>query len=1047
MSGDIVTVESMAARFVMTDDTARLSVPAPLDPSQRAVLSLSDGECAVVIGAPGTGKTTTLSEALAERVIDRGQTPAELIALAASRASATTLRDRLALRIGVPTPGPLARTVTSLAFQICGDEARRNRSEPPHLLTGPEQDRIIAELLHGHIEDDTGPSWPHHLGSAVRSLRGFRSELRELAARLLERGLRPADLRQLGRAHSREEWQATADFLDEYYAVLDTYRPGFVDAAELVVAAAAAVTEGADLGHLRTVFVDDLHEATPAALELLGAFARRGIAVIGFGDPDIAATTFRDAQASALGRFDSVVGVKATRFVLSTAHRHTPALRWLTCRVTERIGTAAAGAQRAAEPGRPAPLSDECDEVCAVHVPSASEQMALLARVLRERHLLQSIPFSDMVVIVRSGEQIPWVTRSLTAADVPTRTGVARRALRDDIAARQLTTLVGVIVGALPLTPEVATTLLRGPFGGLDPVSLRRLRLALRHEELAGGGARGADELVCEALESPARLVTIDSLFGRRARRLSETLAAGRHSAESGATVEELLWLVWQRSGLADQWGTQSFGTGVVADEANQHLDAVVALFTAARRFVERAPENPVSDFVIDVLAAELPEDTLAAHYASDAVLVCTPSSVIGAEFRVVAVAGMQEGVWPNRRLRGSLLHANDLDTLLEGRSLSSDDARAEVLSDELRMFALAVSRARECVIVLCTDSDEEQPSPFMTFAGDGARLDVQAHLTPLSLRGLVGHLRRELVATGSVDAARALARLAHEGVDGADPAQWYGVAQPSTLEPLVDLDDPAAQVRVSPSKLETFEKSPMVWFIDSITSSSGTLASGLGTLVHAVMEEASTSNRTDIASLWNGIEQRWSELHFDAPWCEERERRHARTLIAGLSEYLRDFRDSGGHVLSSEGSFQVTVGPALLVGTIDRVELTDEGTVVIVDLKTGKTGWSPAEVADHAQLGAYQLALDAGAIESAQNYPAGGAKLVFVSSGVRSRGYREVFREPFDEEERHRMVTRVINAAHGMAKERFVTVCDLDERDPGNSYRYRLHVVPAVSE
>ena len=82
----------------------------------------------------------------------------------ASRTAATRLRDRIALRIEVPTNGPLARTATSLAFQLVGERARSPGEEPPRLLTGGEQDQIIAELLDGHLEDGTGPHWPEPLG-------------------------------------------------------------------------------------------------------------------------------------------------------------------------------------------------------------------------------------------------------------------------------------------------------------------------------------------------------------------------------------------------------------------------------------------------------------------------------------------------------------------------------------------------------------------------------------------------------------------------------------------------------------------------------------------------------------------------------------------------------------------------------------------------------------------------------------------------------------------------------------------------------------------
>src|SRR5690606_20564201 len=159
------------------------------------------------------------------------------------------------------------------------------------------------------------------------------------------------------------------------------------------------------------------------------------------------------------------------------------------------------------------------------------------------------------------------VARALALAEVPTRTAAGRRALRDDAAARALLTVVDVGSGRTALDAELATALLLGPFGGLDRLTLRRLRLALRAEELAGEGNRLADELLVESLLAPGRLVTIDHRVARRADRLAQTLAAVRALAEQDGTIEELLWLAWDRSGLAREWHAQALGTGIAAAE------------------------------------------------------------------------------------------------------------------------------------------------------------------------------------------------------------------------------------------------------------------------------------------------------------------------------------------------------------------------------------------------------------------------------------------------------------------------------------------------
>src|SRR5690606_37569000 len=155
---------------------------------------------------------------------------------------------------------------------------------------------------------------------------------------------------------------------------------------------------------------------------------------------------------------------------------------------------------------------------------TAAREWASVARQLRERHVLDGVPWNELAVIVRSGANVPAVTRALALAEVPTRSSSGGRALRDDGAARALLAVVEAGIGRVDLTAAIATDLLLGPFGGLDRIGLRRLRLALRTEELAGGGARTADELLVEALADPDRFATIEHRAASTATRLATTL-------------------------------------------------------------------------------------------------------------------------------------------------------------------------------------------------------------------------------------------------------------------------------------------------------------------------------------------------------------------------------------------------------------------------------------------------------------------------------------------------------------------------------------------
>lgn len=1119
---------------------------AVLDPAQLAVLDLAEGVSAAVVGAPGSGKTTTLVELVADRVLNRGFSPSEVLVLVPTRTGATALRDRLALRLGIPTNGPLARSANSIAFQLVqGAETQAGRPSPT-LLTGGEQDQIIAELLQGHLEEGTGPDWPASLGADVRRLRGFRTELRDLMMRAVEYGVTPARLAALGRAHGRPEWAAAAEFVAGYEEAKDQSRPGQFDSTELaqfaaaVVRGAAAGPAGAatlgTLAGLRLLILDDAQEVTQATLTLLAEFAARGVAIVFFGDPDISTGSFHGAHPDALGRLGVYLagptGIASAQvqaqnqlqaqgraqaptaptLYLDTVYRHGPALRAIVGEISSRIGAAAAGPQRA---GIAAPASLEVgpagassadavspdavsdgpvpdDAVQTVVVASPADQLSVIARRLRERHVLGRVPWSRMAVIVRTGSLVPALSKGLAALEVPTQVATAQTALRDEYAVRAFILALEVTLGRRPLHAQAAVELLRGPLGGLDPITLRRLRAALRLLDLADADAdtdstlegltqgpavpapaRTPDELLVAALTVPGTLDRIDNRTARRAAACGASLAAASVEYAAGATIEELLWGLWTRSGLATTWFEQAQGTGIGADEANHNLDAVVALFSAAQRFVERTPAAPPLLFLEHLVDTDVPEDTLAPRSIGDAVTVSTGSGTIGQEFDIVVLAGVQENVWPDLRIRGSLLGAGDLALAAVGDAPAAGAAdggaaRLAVLHDELRMFAQAASRARRELLVTAISNDDNQPSVFLRMlpAPDAVPLGR----FPLSLRGMVGRLRREV--TGAVGAAQragtstggpgasvslraleeaaTLARLAAEGVAGADPTQWYGLSEPSTVERLNDPDLGDEKMRVSPSKMASFEACPLHWLIGQIGGGNTNTAANLGTIIHKAMEDT-PPNRPEARTpdaLWAAVEARWGELVFDTDWQSQVQKVEARALTDRLAAYLGDFERSGGELLSAEGHFTLDVNGAVLSGTIDRVERLADGRAVIVDLKTGKgdpTG--DKGVVDHPQLGAYQLAFADGVIAGVDpGMDLAGARLVIVSSGTQKQNYRNPTQDVFTPEELEAFRTRVGDDAMLMGGAVFHAEIANHCLDPRSFGACRIHIIKQVS-
>lgn len=1129
------------------------------DAAQHAVLTLPVDASGVVIGAPGTGKTTTLL-ARAERMLASGEVaPDALLVLTPTRQSATALRDDLALRGGGVTPGPLARSLVSFAYQLVRAAAVQAGEAPPQLLTAGDQDRIIAELLAGDEQDaaaGVAERWPEHLPAGVRSSRAFRTELRALMADCTERGVDPDELAEIGAATGRDAWVAAAAFTRDYRYAVGGMRSAHRDAAELVREAAALLASAppgeaaaAVLGPpagLRVVLVDDAQELTRGGLMLLRALRRRGVAVLAFGDPDIGSGGFRGASPELFAQLCDALG---TVHVLDRPHRGVPALTRTVRRITAAIGAAGrvdhrrapddglddagsddAGSDDAAR-GETAATSEAPGEAAVGAPPlrtivaaSPFEEVDRIARVLREWRLLEDIPWSQMAVIAHDTRTVADLQVELAAREVPTRAVGVTRPLGAERVVRELLGIVELgIADPAQWDPDEVTAALVTPFGGLDAVGLRRLRARLRHAELADGGSRPARELIAEALAHPATLLLADSPEARAAQRLAVTLEKLRREHARGADVHALLWLVWdgardrQGTRLETAWRRASAARGAAAAEIDHALDALVALFDAAKRFVERAPNESATPFLRRILDSDVPEDTLTAPDRLDVVAVLTPAAALGTEFEGIVIAGVQEGVWPNVRLRGGLLEGWRLgDDVDAARSLPGTgehtppgvlDRRRAALGDELRLLVRALSRARSRVVVTAVDDDDLTPSGLLALFPEpdepGTAWALEAE-HPLTLRGLVARHRRTLTTIRSglarERAAGQLALLTDAAVPGAAPAEWFGIAPPSSTGPLRDPD--RGPVSVSPSKLTQFDDCPLDWAIRALGGDTRSWSAGAGVILHAAMEEVPSGDLDAIRAI---VDARWGELDFEAEWLSRKEHAWAHVLAARLHGYLDRFHSEGGHTIGAEARFRLAVElgerapdddprhgdpdaadaevepavpmvrvvdpdagappvrTAMLSGAIDRVEVYPPGRgedipldpdrpegerVIIVDLKTGRSESrvSDDKVVDDPQLAAYQLAFLEGLVPGADPSANAGARLVVLSKTTKARpDYRIARQVPMDEEARARFLRRIVDTAWGMASPHFDAPVDAHCA----SSRFgvcALHTVRAVS-
>ncbi|MEU9270648.1 ATP-dependent DNA helicase [Streptomyces sp. NPDC048251] len=1021
-----------AYRLVRTPPT-RVGPPR-LDAAQRSVVDHGVGPLLVLAG-PGTGKTTTLVESVAARVA-RGGDPERILVLTFSRKAAVELRDRMAHRMGAAR-APQATTFHSYCYALI--RAHQDADlfvEPLRLLSGPEQDVAVRELLEGQLDLQrlglAHVRWPDELRACLTT-RGFADEVRAVLARSRELGLDPAALDAFAHRIGRPDWRAAAAFLAEYLDVLDLH--GVIDYAELVHRAVllAHRPEVAERLAARydAVFVDEYQDTDPAQVRLLHALAGGGRSLVAFGDPDQSIYTFRGADVNGILDFPDAFprpdGRPAPVEVLRTSRRSGAGLLAATRLLTQRMPLTRLPAEKV-RAHRELTAARDGGHVEVYTYPTPGTELDNVADILRRAHLEDGVPWREMAVLVRAGSRtIPTVRRALTAAGVPLDIDGDDLPLRHEPAVAPLLTALRAVATAEASAPapagdeapaagtdacwldtETALTLLASPLAGMDAADLRRLGRALREEERAAGNALPppSDELLARALAEPERLVAHDPTYARGAQRLGALLAAARQGLARGGTAEEALWALWDGTPWPTRLERAARRGGAAGRNADRDLDAVCALFATAARAEERTGGRGALNFLAEIEAEDIAADTLTRRAVRpDAVRLMTAHRAKGLEWSLVVVAGVQEGLWPDLRRRGSLLEADRI-----GRDgLAEPLTPGALLAEERRLFYVAATRARERLVVTAVKApadDGDQPSRFLTELGVEPKDVTGRPRRPLAVAALVAELRATTVdprasATLREAAARRLARLAaladEDGrplVPSAHPYRWWGMFEPTESKvPLRDRDQP---VVLSGSALDQLANTcALQWFLgrEVKADAPATVAQGFGNVVHVLADEvASGHTPADLDVLMERLDSVWNALAFDAPWKSAQEKAHARVALERFLKWHVMDR-TGRTPVASEHDFDVTLEAGeyevRIRGQMDRVEADAEGRAYVVDFKTGKHAPTAREVERHPQLAVYQLAVREGAVDEAFDgvRPApGGAELVQLRQSAAKR-------------------------------------------------------------
>jgi superfamily I DNA/RNA helicase/RecB family exonuclease len=977
-----------------------------LDDDQRAVVKHPGGPLLVLAG-PGTGKTTTLVEAVVDRVVNRGASPDQVLVLTFGRKAATELRDRITARLGRTTRVMPSMTFHSFCYALLRRFTPADAFDVPlRLPSGPEQAVRLSEALGGSREVGV-VRWPPSLHAALKT-RGFTDEVQAVIGKARQLGLDPEDLSAAGRSADRAEWVAVGDFFEEYLQVLDHEQ--VLDYSELihraVILAQRPDVQARLRAEFKVVFVDEYQDTDPGQTKLLQAIAGDGRDLVVVGDPDQSIYTFRGADVRGLMRFTeefrTATGEPAAQIALATTRRFGTTLQRVSRNVVNRLGVPGTLDRDTFERFRN-PDASGCvygpGKVEANLYSTSGAELEHIADLLRRAHVTDGVGWHEMAVLVRSGRRsIPPLRRALAAAGIPVDVAGDELPLSREPAVRPMLLALRAVADPSTLTVDVVRALAQSPLGAMDAGQLRRLARVLRKRdrEAAAGRRlpRSSDELLRDALADPLLLDEQASPAEARFAALGERLLKARTIVTAGAAPDEVMWSLWSESPWLRKLRAQSNGGGEAARTANRDLDSLCALFDAAGRAEEQVGFKGVTAFLSELESLDIAGDNrFDTTYREAGVQLMTAHRSKGLQWRLVVVAGVQAGQWPDLRRRGSLLEPDRLgpEGLVEPLSAGA------MLAEERRLFYVAITRARERLIVTAVqapEADGDQPSRLLTELDIPLKLVPGRPRRPLSLSGLVADLRCVLADPASSPALRRAAadRLAlladatddrsHPLVPVADPERWWGVRERTRSErPVADPDLP---VPLSGSALTTIVDCPLRWFLQRKAGgeSPGTAAIGFGMVLHTLADAVATGTLpADSDELSGWLDKVWTQLDFESSWISDRERGEAELALRRFVAWHTGRPDR--KLLGSEVDFAVLLPdedkPVVQVkGRMDRIEQDGDGAIRVIDLKTGRTIPTGPALARHVQLAIYQRAIESRQLTQLGEEPrSGGAELI----------------------------------------------------------------------